>query len=60
MANTRFNHAYNHCTSTQCGKHADCAHYLAYLEAIQLGLKDIKTVDHCDDLDLDYVRVRIE
>ena len=60
MANARFNHAYNHCTATECDRKDDCAHHLAYLEAIRLGLKDFKTINHCDDIDLDYVRVRIE
>lgn len=38
----------------------DCAHHLAYLEALEMGIKDSKTFDHCEDLELGYVRVRIE
>lgn len=63
MANSKFqryNHSYNHCTGEGCELRDDCIHYLAYREAMDLGLKDIKTVHHCKDIDIDYVRVRIE
>lgn len=62
MANRfqRYNHSYNHCTGEGCEHCVDCIHYLAYQEALDLGLKDIKTVPHCKDIDLDYVRVQIK
>lgn len=60
MANTRFNHSYWHCKSTDCELKGDCAHHLAYLEAVELGIKDFKTFEHCENLELGYVRVRIE
>ncbi len=46
MANRfqRYNHSYNHCTGEGCEHCVDCIHYLAYQEALDLGLKDIKTV----------------
>jgi hypothetical protein len=34
--------------------------YLAYQEALELGLKDIKVVPHCKNMEIDYVKVRIE
>ena len=60
MDNERYNHKYTHCTATKCESRADCVHYLSYLEAVKLGLKDIKTCEHCEDKDIGYVRVRIE
>jgi hypothetical protein len=63
MANTekaRFNHDYVHCNPVDCDRKDDCVNYLAYQEALELGLKDIKVVPHCKNIELDYVRVRIE
>lgn len=60
MANVRFNHQYGHCKAVNCKLKDDCVHYLALLEAEDIGLKDYKTFDHCEDLELGYVRVRIE
>ena len=63
MANAktaRFNHDYVHCNPTDCDRKYDCVNYLAYQEALELGLKDIKVVPHCKNIELDYVRVRIE
>jgi hypothetical protein len=56
----RFSHVYTHCSADDCDRRDDCVNYLAYQEAIELGLKDIKVVPHCKNLELDYVRVRIE
>ena len=60
MANERFNHKYRHCLAVNCEPKEDCAHYLAYLEAKELNIPDIKTFEHCENLELGYVRVRIE
>lgn len=63
MANkktTRFNHDYVHCSAENCDRREDCVNYLAYQEALDLGLKDIKVAEHCKDIEMDYVRVRIE
>lgn len=60
MAKTRFNHQYTHCLGENCERKDDCVNYLAYLEALDLGLKDIKVAEHCKDIEMDYVRVRIE
>lgn len=60
MPHERFNHNYNHCKSVNCELGKDCAQHLAYLEAMELGLKDYKVIDHCDDIELNYVRVKIE
>lgn len=59
MASERFNHKYGHCTGQDCKTRDDCAHYMAYLEALALGLKDIKTYEHCENMELGYVRVVI-
>lgn len=56
----RFNHSYTHCSGDECDRRDDCVNYLAYQEALELGLKDIKVVPHCKNIELDYVRVRIE
>lgn len=58
--NERFNHSYTHCSGDECDRRDDCVNYLAYQEALELGLKDIKVVPHCKNIELDYVRVRIE
>jgi len=56
----RFNHSYSHCLGNDCSHRDDCANHLAYLEAVKLDLKNIKIIPHCKDIELDYVRVRIE
>lgn len=56
----RFNHKYIHCSATQCKLRDDCIHFLAYQEAIQLGLSDIDVQTRCQDVTQGYVRVRIE
>lgn len=56
----RFNHQYTHCSGENCKRREDCVNYLAYQEALALGLKDIKVVPHCKNEAIDYVRVRIE
>ena len=58
--NERFNHGYTHCSGDECERREDCVNYLAYQEALELGLKDFKVVPHCKNIELDYVRVRIE
>lgn len=58
--NERFNHLYKHCSAEDCDRKDDCVNYLAYLEALDLGLKDIKVVPHCKNIEIDYVRIRIE
>ena len=58
--NERFNHGYTHCSAEDCERKDDCVNYLAYQEALELGLKDIKVAPHCKNIELDYVRVRIE
>ena len=58
--NERFNHGYTHCRADECERREDCVNYLAYQEALELGLKDIKVVSHCKNIELDYVKVRIE
>ena len=60
MANTRFHHGYGHCKAVNCELKDDCVHHLALLEAEDIGLKDYKTFGHCENLELGYVRVRIE
>lgn len=50
MANVRFNHQYGHCKAVNCKLKDDCVHYLALLEAEDIGLKDYKTFYHCEDL----------
>jgi len=63
MANTkktRFEHSYTSCAGEDCDRKEDCVNYLAYQEAIELGLKDAKVAAHCKDIEMDYVRVRIE
>lgn len=60
MANERFNHKYRHCLAVNCNLKSDCALHLAYLEAKELNLTDIKTFDNCENTELEYVRVRIE
>jgi hypothetical protein len=56
----RFNHDYIHCNPVDCDRKDDCVNYLAYQEALELGLKDIKVAPHCKNIEIDYVRVRIE
>jgi len=56
----RFHHGYNHCRGIGCDKAADCAQHLALLEAQELGLKNIKECDECDDKEMNYCRVIIE
>lgn len=56
----RYNHSYTHCTGEDCSCREDCVNYLAYQEALELGLKDIKVAPHCKNIELDYVKVRIE
>lgn len=58
--NQRFEHSYTHCRAENCDRKDDCVNYLAYLEALDLGLKDFKVAEHCRDIEMDYVRVRIE
>ena len=58
--NLRFNHNYGHCAGEECDKKDDCVHHLAFPEAVDNNLKDIKIFDHCKDLELNYVKVRIE
>lgn len=58
--NERFNHGYTHCSAEDCERKDDCVNYLAYQEALELGLKDINVVPHCKNIEIDYVRVRIE
>lgn len=58
--NERFNNLYTHCSADDCDRRDDCVNYLAYLEALDLGLQDIKVAEHCKDIEMDYVRVRIE
>lgn len=60
MQNERYHHGYGHCLAKGCAIKDDCVHYLAYLEAKELNLKEINTFDHCKDTELGYVRVRIE
>lgn len=56
----RFEHSYTHCAGEDCDRKDDCVNYLAYLEALDLGLKDFKVAEHCKDIEMDYVRVRID
>ena len=56
----RFNHKYIHCSADHCELRDDCIHFLAYQEAMQLGLVDIKVQTRCQDVTQGYVRVRIE
>lgn len=56
----RYNHKYKHCIGVNCEKREDCIHHLAYQEALALRLKNIETVEHCDDEAMGYVRVTIE
>ena len=60
MAKTRFNHSYTHCKGNGCEFADDCVHHLAYLEAIELNIKDIKIIEVCTNPDANYYRVRIE
>lgn len=56
----RFNHKYLHCSGYKCELRDDCVHFLAWLEAVEQGLKNIDIQDRCQDVTKDYVRVRIE
>lgn len=56
----RFAHEYTHCTGNDCDKREDCIHYLAFQEALELELPDFKVTGHCNDMNLNYVRVRVE
>ena len=60
MATHRFNHKYLHCTGMDCEFRDDCIHFLAWIEAVEQGLKNIEIQDKCQDVTKDYVRVRIE
>ena len=60
MATLRYNHRYSHCTGEKCELKEDCLRFLAWKEAMEKGLKNIEIQDHCEDVNLDYVRVRIE
>lgn len=55
----RFGHEYNHCKGIDCERKDDCAFYLAYQEALDQGLQNIKIVERCND-DRIYVKVTIE
>ena len=57
---TRYSHDYTHCTGNDCQQREDCIHYLAFLEALDLGLSDFIVTGHCENTDLGYVKVRIE
>lgn len=56
----RFNHKYVHCTGDKCEFRSDCIHYLAWQEAVENDLANINIIDHCEDINQGYVRVRIE
>lgn len=58
--NARFDHSSTHCAATNCTLRADCIHYLAFLEAIEMKLPDFKVKCKCENHELEYVRVRIE
>lgn len=60
MATNRYNHKNMHCTGDKCEFRDDCVHFLAWQEALELNLKDIETIDRCEDVTRDYVRVRID
>lgn len=60
MATNRYNHKYMHCTGDKCEFRDDCVHFLSWQEALELNIKNIETVDRCEDVTKDYVRVRIE
>lgn len=60
MATNRYNHKHTHCTGDKCEFRDDCVHFLAWKEALELNIKNIETVDLCEDVTRDYVRVRID
>lgn len=60
MSTNRFNHKYVHCTGEKCEFRDNCIHFLAWIEAVEQGLKNIEVQDRCQDVTKDYVRVRIE
>ena len=60
MATNRYNHKHTHCTGEKCEFRDNCIHFLAWIEAVEQGLKNIEVQDRCQDVTKDYVRVRIE
>ncbi len=56
----RYNHKYMHCEGKRCELREDCILYLAYCEAMDLQMSDVKVQERCQDVTQDYVRVRIE
>lgn len=56
----RFNHSYTHCEGEGCEFCSDCVHHLAFVEAIKQGIKNIKIIKRCNNLEQMYVRVKIE
>lgn len=60
MKHERFDHSHTHCTGDKCELRDDCIRFLAWREAVELNLKDIETIDRCEDVTRDYVRVRID
>ncbi len=49
-----------HCEGKRCELREDCILYLAYCEAMDLQMSDVKVQERCQDVTQDYVRVRIE
>lgn len=56
----RFNHEYTHCSADHCELRDDCIYFLAYQEAMQLGIVNIKVQTRCPDITQGYVRVTVE